>query len=60
MRRRNRFALFLMLPLAVFFWVFGWIFYWIGSNKKLAQPRNKESGKELAFSVLMPEEKYAE
>jgi hypothetical protein len=49
-----------MLPLAVFFWVFGWIFYWIGSNKKLSQQRKKENGKELAFSVLMPEEKYAE
>jgi hypothetical protein len=65
MRRRNRFTLFLALPVAVFLWVFGWSLYWtgskkIGSSKKLAKPRKKESSKELTFSVLMPEQKYAE
>jgi len=51
--------LFLLMPLAVFFWVFGWSLYLIGSNKKLAKPRKKDSSKELTFTVLMPEQKYA-
>jgi hypothetical protein len=49
-----------MLPLAVFFWVFGWSLYWIGSTKKLTVARKKESSKQLTFSVLMPEQEYAE
>jgi len=59
MRKRNRFTLFLVTPLAVFFWFFGWSLYWIGSNKKLSKPRKKESSKELTFTVLMPQQKYA-
>jgi len=60
MRKRNRVALFLVMPLAVFFWVFGWSLYWIGSKKKLAKPVKRDSGKELAFTVLIPEQKYAQ
>jgi len=48
------------MPLAVFFWVFGWSLYWIGSKKKLAKPVKRDSGKELAFTVLIPEQKYAQ
>jgi len=51
--------LFLVTPLAVFFWFFGWSLYWIGSNKKLANPRKKDNGRELTFTVLMPQQKYA-
>ena len=59
MRKRNRFTLFLVAPLAVFFWVFGWSLYWIGSSKKLAKPDKMKNSKELTFTVLMPEQKYA-
>ena len=51
--------MFLVMPLAVFFWVFGWSLFWIGSNKKLAKPVKRNSSKELIFTVLMPEQKYA-
>ena len=60
MLTRNSFALFLMLPLAVFLWFFGWKLYWIGLNKKKTRSEKKESSKLLAFSVLIPEQKYAE
>jgi len=59
MRKRNRVALFLIMPLAVFLWVFGWSLYWIGSNKRLTEPGERDSSKELSFAVLMPEQKYA-
>ena len=60
MLTRNSFTLFLMLPLAVVLWFFGWSLYWIGSNKKKVRLVKKESSKLLAFSVLIPEQKYAE
>ncbi len=60
MRKRNRVILFLVMPLAVFFWVIGWSLYWISSNKKLAKPGKRDSSKELTFTVVMPEQKYAE
>ena len=60
MRKQSRVALFLMMPLVVFFWVLGWSLYWIGSNKKLTQPEKSNSSKDLAFTVLMPEQKYAQ
>jgi len=59
MRKQSRVALFLMMPLVVFFWVLGWSLYWIGSNKKLTQPEKRNSSKDLAFTVLVPEQKYA-
>jgi hypothetical protein len=59
MRRQSRVALFLMMPLVVFFWILGWSLYWIGSNKKLTEPEKRNSSKDLSFTVLMPEQKYA-
>ncbi|MCJ7559376.1 hypothetical protein MUO79_01995 [Candidatus Bathyarchaeota archaeon] len=59
MRKRNRGILFLMLPLVVFFWFFGWSLYWIGSKKEVVKPRQKSDYKELTFTVLVPEQKYA-
>ena len=59
MRKRNRFTLFLMLPLAAFFSFFGWALYWIGSNQKWINQLNRDSHKELTFTVLMPKQKYA-
>lgn len=59
MRKRNRGTLFLMLPLVVFFWFFGWSLYWIGSKKEVVKPRQKSDHKELTFTVLVPEQKYA-
>jgi Tfp pilus assembly protein PilO len=59
MRKQSRVALFLMMPLAVFFWILGWSLYWIGSNKKLTELEKRNSSKDLAFTVLMPEAKYA-
>ena len=52
--------MFLVIPIVVFFWVLGWSLYWIGSNKKLTQPEKRNSSKDLAFTVLMPEQKYAQ
>jgi hypothetical protein len=60
MLTRNSFTLFLMLPLAVFLWFFGWSLYWIGSNKNKTRSEKKESSKLLSFSVLIPEQRYAE
>ncbi len=51
--------MFLVLPLAVFFWVFGWSLHWIGATKKMTIVRKKDSSKQLTFTVLMPEQKYA-
>jgi hypothetical protein len=48
-----------MLPLVVFFWFFGWSLYWIGSKKEVVKPRQKSDHKELTFTELMPEQKYA-
>ena len=59
MRKRNRVTLFLIMPLVVFFWVFSWSLYWMGSNKKLSKLGKKSSGRQLVFTVLMPEQKYA-
>jgi len=59
MRKQSRVALFLMMPLVVFFWVLGWSLYWIGSKKKLTEPEKRNSSKDLAFTVFMPEQKYA-
>jgi hypothetical protein len=44
----------------VILWIFGASLYWIGSKKKRAKPRKRDSSKELTFTVLMPEQKYAE
>ena len=59
MRKQNRVILFLVMPSVVFLWVFGWSLYWIGSNKKLTEPEKRNSSKDLAFTVLVPEQKYA-
>jgi hypothetical protein len=58
MRKRNRAALLLILPIAVFTWFIGWSLYLIGFRGKVAKPRKMpENG--LTFTVLMPEKKYA-
>jgi hypothetical protein len=56
MHKRNRAVQFLVLPAVVFMWIIGWSLYWIGS-KSVKQSKIHEH-KELAFSVLMSEEKY--
>jgi hypothetical protein len=58
MRKQNRVALLLILPIAVFLWFIGWSLYWIGSSGKVAKPR-KIPDSWLTFTVLMPEQKYA-
>ena len=58
MRKRNKAALLLVLPLAVFIWFIGWSLYWAGSKRKAATPSAKPLN-DLTFSVLMPEQKYA-
>jgi hypothetical protein len=47
------------MPLVVFLWIFGWSLYWIGSKKKRVKPRKRDNSKDLTFTVLMPEQKYA-
>jgi hypothetical protein len=59
MPRRNRVALLLILPIVIFMWLIGWSLYWIGSRGESAKPRKITDHKELTFTVLMPEEKYA-
>jgi hypothetical protein len=59
MRRRNRFTLFLAIPLVVFFWIIGWSLYLLGSNKKQAKPRNRDRRKEITLTVVAPELEYA-
>jgi hypothetical protein len=59
MPRRNRAALLLILPIVIFMWFIGWSLYWIGSRGGAAKPRKTIDRKELTFTVLMPEEKYA-
>jgi hypothetical protein len=59
MPRRNRVALLLILPIVIFIWFIGWSLYWIGSRGKVGKPRKIIDRKELTFTVLIPEEKYA-
>jgi hypothetical protein len=59
MPRRNRVALLLILPIIVCIWFFGWSLYWIGSRGEPVKPRKTIDHKDLTFTVLMPEEKYA-
>jgi hypothetical protein len=58
MRKRNRAALLLVLPIAVFIWFIGWSLYSIGSKRKIATPSAKPLNG-LTLAVLMPEQKYA-
>jgi hypothetical protein len=58
MPKRNRAALLLVLPIAVFFWFIGWSLYWMGSRGKALKP-GKMPVNGLTFTVLMPEQKYA-
>jgi flagellar basal body-associated protein FliL len=58
MRKRNRVVMFLLMPIIVFMLSIGWSLYWTGSRED-AKPRNTSSQNELAFTVQVPEEKYA-
>jgi hypothetical protein len=48
-----------MLPIVIFIWFVGWSLYWIGSRGKVVKPRKIIDRKELTFTVLIPEKKYA-
>ena len=58
MPKRNRAALLLVLPIAVFLWFIGWSVYWVGSRVKASKPERMHANG-LTFTVLMPEQKYA-
>ena len=58
MRKRNKSALLLVFPIAVFVWFIGWILYWTGSMGK-ASKLSKATDSELTFAVLIPEKTYA-
>jgi hypothetical protein len=59
MRKRNRAALFLILPIIIFIWFLGWSLYWISSRGKVVKPRKIIDRKDLTFTVLVPEKKLA-
>jgi hypothetical protein len=59
MRQRNRIALFLILPIVIFIWFIGWSLYCTGSRKESAKQKEISDQKELTFTVLLPEQKYA-
>jgi hypothetical protein len=46
------------MPIIVFMWLIGWSLYCIGSGED-AKPRKTSNQNELAFTVQIPEEKYA-
>ena len=63
MPRRSRLVTVLVMPVAVFLWSIGWVFYWFSS--KNVKPIQKETHvqrqeSELEFTVMMPEQQYAE
>jgi hypothetical protein len=58
MRKRNKVALLLILPIAVFIWLVGWSLYCSGSRGNVTET-NKATNTGLTFAVLMPEQKYA-
>jgi hypothetical protein len=58
MRKRNRVAMFLLMPIIVFMWSIGWSLYWIDSRED-AKPRKTSSQNELSFTMQVSEEKYA-
>jgi len=58
MRKRNKSALLLVFPIAVFVWFVGWILYWTGSMEK-APKLSKAADSELTFAVLIPEKTLA-
>ncbi len=60
MHRRNRFTMFLVMPLVVLIWVFGWSLFWLGSNKKQIIHVKSVESRPLAFSVVVPEQTYAQ
>jgi hypothetical protein len=60
MRKPNKVALFLLIPIGIFLWFLGWSLYWIGSHKMQVNPKKTYEGRKLTFTVLMPEQKYAE
>jgi hypothetical protein len=41
MRRQNRAAYFILIPIAVFLWSIGWSICWIGTKTKKAQQKPK-------------------
>ncbi len=56
MHKRNKIALLLTIPSAIFTWFIGWSLYWIGSKGKATKP-SKILDKKLTFTVLTPEQK---
>jgi hypothetical protein len=55
MPRRNRLAVLLMLPFAVFLWCIGWSLYSIGDKKAKISPRVISEADDVTFGVLLPE-----
>jgi hypothetical protein len=63
MHRRNRFVAVLVMPVAVILWAVGWVFYWFGSKSVKPIPEEtpvQRQESELQFTVIMPEQQYAE
>ena len=59
MRIRNRFILFLFMPIVVALWFFGSILYFIGSRKHTAKSVRRKRQKDLTFDVITSEQQFA-
>ena len=54
--KRNKLALFMMLPMMYFLWLVGWTVSWIGSNKEGDKQTRRPKQKNPSLAVLMPEQ----
>jgi hypothetical protein len=51
MPRRNKIAVFLMMPLAISIWLIGWVITYFGSKQEISRKKVFVQG-ELTFAVL--------
>ncbi len=56
----NRTVRVLLLPVMAILWLIGWSLYWLGRRKPMAKSANNKGNGDVIFTVLMPEQKYAE
>ena len=57
--KRNKLAIFLMIPVVCFLWLVGWTLSWTGSNKEGDKQTRMPKQKRPSVAVLMPEQLVA-